>query len=121
MGEEPVVLTTPPLWHVTLTMSGPAVPIERLRAALDRLVHERPFLLSIRYAVDRAELRFWDEAEDVDDVAALALRLWGDHRDSAGLPSWGVVGLEVLDRVTMQRRGADRALSPLVAAGVAPL
>ena len=74
-----------------------------------------------RYAADRAELRFWDEAEDVDDVAALALRLWGDHRDSAGLPSWGVVGLEVLDRATMQRRGVDRAPSPLVAAGVAPL
>lgn len=119
MGEESHVAL--PLWHVTLTMSGTAVPTERLRRALDQLVHERPFMLSVRYAPDRAELRYWDEAENVDDVAALALRLWGDHRDSAGLPPWTVVGLEVLDRVTMHRRGADRAISPLVAAGVAPL
>ena len=45
----------------------------------------------------------------------------GDHRESAGLPAWGVVGIEVLDRATMQRRGGDRSLSPLVSAGVAPL
>ncbi len=113
--------TALPLWHVTLTMSGPAVPADQLRRALDQLVHERPFMLSVRYAADRAELRYWDEAEDVDDVAALALRLWGDHRDSAGLPAWTVTGLEVLDRTAVNRRGGDRAPSPLVAAGVAPL
>lgn len=109
------------LWHVTLTMSGCAVATESLRPALDQLVHQRPFMLSVRYASDRAELRYWDEAENLDDVAALALRLWGDHRGSAGLPAWTVVGLEVLDRATMHRRGLDRSSSPLVAAGVAPL
>lgn len=110
-----------PLWHVTLTMAGPAVPTPALRGALDQLVLERPFMVSVRYAPDRAELRYWDEADNVDDVAALALRLWGDHRDSARLPAWAVVGLEVLDRATMHRRGAERAPSPLVAAGVLPL
>ncbi|GMA85704.1 hypothetical protein GCM10025868_09540 [Angustibacter aerolatus] len=65
-------------------------------------------------------LRYWDEAEDVDDAAALALRLWGDHRAACGLPSWRVVGLEVLDRDTVHARGAGRPASPLVAAGVTP-
>ena len=51
-----------------------------VRAALERLTHEQPFLLSARYAADRAELRYWEEARDLEDAAALALRLWGEHR-----------------------------------------
>ena len=109
------------LWHVTLTVSGPAVAMGELRCALDRLVQQRPFMLSVRYAADHAELRYWDEAENVDDVAALALRLWGEHRASAGLPLWTVVGLEVLDRETVHARGGDRSPNRLVAAGVSPL
>ncbi|GAB3695296.1 hypothetical protein [Angustibacter aerolatus] len=109
-----------PLWHVTLTVAGDACEPDALRLALDRLVMERPFMLSVRYDGERAELRYWDEAEDVDDAAALALRLWGDHRASCGLPSWRVVGLEVLDRDTVHARGAGRPASPLVAAGVTP-
>lgn len=121
MAEVDLTAVERPLWHVTLTLTGEPVPPERLRAALDRLVEERPFMLSVRYAMDRVELRFWDEAEDVDDAAAIALRLWGDHRASAGLPSWRVVGLEVLDRETVHARGKDSVARPLVAAGVAPL
>ena len=109
------------LWHVALTVSGPAVCMDELRFALDRLVQQRPFMLSVRYAADRVELRYWDEAENVDDVAALALRLWGDHRASAGLPVWTVVGLEVLNRETVHARGVNRPPSLLVAAGVSPL
>lgn len=109
------------LWHVALTVSGPAVCMDELRFALDRLVQQRPFMLSVRYAADRVELRYWDEAENVDDVAALALRLWGEHRASAGLPVWTVVGLEVLTQAAMQGRGAAGAPSLLVAAGVGPL
>lgn len=109
------------LWHVTLTLTGDPVPIDQLASALERLVDERPFMLSVRYAASRVELRFWDEAEDIDDAAAIALRLWGDHRGSAGLPPWQVVGLEVLDRETVHKRGADTVARPLVAAGVAPL
>lgn len=108
-----------PLWHVTLTVAGEACDAVALRTSLDQLVLERPFMLSVRYDAERAELRYWDEAEDVDDVAALALRLWGDHRDSCGLPCWRVVGIEVLDRETVRARGAGRPASPLVAAGVA--
>ena len=94
-----------PLWHVTVTYAGADVPVERLRPALERLTRESPFLASARYAANRVELRYWDEAEDVDDAAAMALRLWNDHRDSAGLPEWRVVGLEVLDRETLLSRG----------------
>ena len=34
----------------------------------------------------------------------MALRLWGEHRRSDGLPPWRVVGLEVVDRRTYRRR-----------------
>ena len=109
-----------PLWHVTLTLAGEPFEPEALRTGLDRLVVERPFMLSVRYDATRAELRYWDEAEDVDVAAALALRLWGDHRMSCDLPAWRVVGLEVLDRETVRARGAGRPANPLIAAGVAP-
>jgi hypothetical protein len=109
-----------PLWHVTLTLAGEPLDAEALREGLDRLVFERPFMLSVRYDCNRAELRYWDEAEDVDDAAALALRLWGEHRLSCHLPAWRVVGLEVLDRDTVRARGAGRLANPLVAARVAP-
>jgi hypothetical protein len=111
----------PALWHVTLTVAGEPVDSSTLRDALERLAAERPFMVSMRYGLDRAELRYWDEAEEIDDAAALALRLWGDHRASAHLPDWRVVGLEVLDRETMLARGEERSSSPLVAAGVRPL
>jgi hypothetical protein len=114
-------LGEPALWHVTLTVSGEPVNADGLRDALERLAAERPFMVSVRYGMDRAELRYWDEADDIDDAAALALRLWGDHRASAHLPDWHVVGLEVLDRPTMLARGEERQHSPLVATGVRPL
>lgn len=100
-----------PLWHVTVTYRGAEVDLGALRAALERLTRERPFLTSARYACDRVELRYWDEAEDVDDAAAMALRLWNEHRGSASLPDWQVVGLEVVDRETLVSRG-ERGLVP---------
>lgn len=111
-----------PLWHVTVTFAGAPVDPVELRAGLQRLAEERPFLASARYAADRVEIRYWDEAEDVDDAAAMALRLWHDHRPSAGLPDWRAVGLEVLDRDTLRSRG-DRGLIPsaLVLGEVRPL
>ena len=98
----------PALWHVTVTFAGQPVDPVALRRGLDALAHERPFLVSARFAADRVEIRYWDEAEDVDDAAALALRLWAEHRESAGLPDWRAVGLEVLDRDTMRDRGERR-------------
>jgi hypothetical protein len=98
-----------PLWSVTLTVAGVETDLERLRNSLDRLLAEHPFLSSVRYSTTRAELRYWDEARDVDDAAAMALRLWPEHRVSAGLPSWSVVGIEVVDRATVEHRVDQQA------------
>ena len=95
-------------WHVTLTLSGEAWDEDAVRAALHRLLDERPFLQSCTYAPDTAEIRYWDQAETLQDAAAMALRLWGEHRRSAELPPWTVVGLEVVDRPTMHRREAGQ-------------
>ncbi|MBA3618588.1 MAG: hypothetical protein H0W56_03135 [Acidothermales bacterium] len=109
------------MWHVTVTLSGsPLSSAEEVCAALQRLTQERPFLLSCRYATDRAELQYWEEARELEDAAALALRLWGEHRLTAALPPWHVVGLQVVDRQTYHLRtgrGTARGLAPLVPAG----
>jgi hypothetical protein len=103
-------MTAAGLWHVTLTLAGEEQSPDDVRAALDRLAAERPFFLSGRYAADRAELRYWEEAADCGDACALALRLWFEHRESAALPPWRVVALEVLARDEHQR-GEGAALA----------
>ncbi|NUS11788.1 MAG: hypothetical protein HOY69_10365 [Streptomyces sp.] len=109
------------LWHVTLSVAGPRTPLPELRRSLEQLANDHPFLLTSRYAPDHAEIRYWEEARDVHDAAALALRLWGEHRSSAGLPPWETVGLEVIDRATYhQRIAAGAAPSPPVPVGVHP-
>jgi len=102
------------LWHVTLTLGGDEMPEAAVLSALRRLADEQPFLLSGRYSTERAELRYWEEAADCQDAAALALRLWGEHRASAGLPAWRVVGLEIVDEAVHRARGAA---APMVAVG----
>ncbi|MEV5318234.1 hypothetical protein AB0K92_11345 [Streptomyces sp. NPDC052687] len=104
-GEEPADL--PRLWHVTLSVSGEAAPLTEVRRSLEQLAHDHPFLLTSRYAGDHAEIRYWEEARDLHDAAAVALRLWGEHRQSAGLPPWEIVGLEVIDRATYHQRLAE--------------
>ena len=104
------------LWHVTLTVSGDPESPGVVLAALERLADERPFLLSGRYAADRAELAYWEEAMDCGDAAALALRLWGEHRQSSSLPPWQVVGLEVLDEKVYRERSTP-VLAPVSAVG----
>jgi hypothetical protein len=79
--------------------------------ALTRLQNERPFLLSLRYDADRAELAYWEEGEEMVDAASLALRLWNEHRNSAALPPWKVVGLEVVEQETYQSRHVTTPLS----------
>lgn len=109
------------LWHVTLSVAGPLTPLPELRRGLEQLANDHPFLLTSRYAPDHAEIRYWEEARDVHDAAALALRLWGEHRSTAGLPPWETVGLEVIDRATYQQRLASgHAPAPAVPAGVHP-
>ncbi|MEU3251601.1 hypothetical protein [Streptomyces sp. NPDC006997] len=98
---------TPRLWHVTLSVSGEATPLPEVRRALEQLAHDHPFLLTSRYARDHAEIRYWEEARDLHDAAAVALRLWGEHRQTAGLPPWEIVGLEVIDRTTYHQRVAE--------------
>lgn len=106
------------MWHVTLTVSGVPVNEAEIRNGLERLSHEHPFLLAGRYATDRAEVRYWDEAADVSGAVAHAVGLWRMHRDSAGLPDWVVVGVEVVDQATFHRRGRHaHAGMGLVAAG----
>lgn len=91
-------------WHVTLTVAGQPVEPVLLRAALLRLSEERPFLDSMRFAKSSVELQFWDEGERIVDVASLALRLWDEHRGTAGLPRWEVVGLEVVEQAVREQR-----------------
>jgi len=93
------------LWHVSVTFAGEAIDLDELVPALRSLVDQQIFLASVRYAADRAEVSYWDEAEDVDDAAALGLRLWAEHRRDAGLPDWRCVGIEVVDRDTLHARG----------------
>ncbi|MDT3396986.1 hypothetical protein RKE29_10055 [Streptomyces sp. B1866] len=95
------------LWHVTLSVSGDEVPLREVRRALEQLARHHPFLLTSRYANDHAEIRYWEEARDLQDAAAVALRLWGEHRASDRLPPWEVVGLEVIDRETYRQRVAE--------------
>src|SRR5689334_8346561 len=85
-------------------VAGDPFEPEAVRGALERLGRERPFFLSGRYDGDRAELRYWEEAADCSDACAMALRLWGEHRESALLPPWQVCGLEVISRDEHQRR-----------------
>ncbi|MEU1625111.1 hypothetical protein ABZ746_07190 [Streptomyces sp. NPDC020096] len=95
------------LWHVTLSVSGDEAPLAEVRRALEQLAHDHPFLLTSRYATNHAEIRYWEEARDLHDAAAIALRLWGEHRATAKLPPWEIVGLEVIDRETYHQRVAE--------------
>jgi len=109
------------LWYVTLSVAGQEVPLADVRRCLEQLAHDHPFLLAGRYANDRAEIRYWEEARDLHDAAAVALRLWGEHRVSAKLPPWEIVGLEVLGRETYHQRLAEGyGPLPAVAVGVHP-
>lgn len=108
-----------PLWHVRVTLSGSPADPARLGEALRGLCEANPFLASVRYGADRAEVTYWDEAENADDAAALALRVWNDHRRRLGLPAWEVVGLEVVDRDTRAVRG-DAGTAPVAIGDVRP-
>ena len=57
------------------------------------------------------------------EVLDLAVGLWREHRDSADLPDWEVVGVEVIDRETFHRRGRHLGHGPglIAAGGVSPL
>lgn len=97
------------LWHVTVTVSGVEHQADIVREAMSRLGEQHAFLHAMRYATDRAEIAYWEQAPEMLDAAAMAMRVWNEHRASAGLPAWEVVGLEVLERETfLLRRPAER-------------
>lgn len=91
-------------WHVTLTLAGEPIEPMLLRGALRRLDEERPFLDSVKTDGSSAEIQFWDEGESMMDVASLAMRLWNEHRGSANLPAWEVVGLEIVEKAVREAR-----------------
>lgn len=99
-------------WHVTVTVGGEAVEPLLMRKALVRFSEERPFLESLRFTSTGAEIQFWDQAESMLDAASLALRIWNEHRASAGLPRWEVTGLEVVERdVHLDRSSGHQLLA----------
>jgi hypothetical protein len=106
------------LWHVRLTVAGSQTEPFVVRRAMQRLAEERPFLESLRYGPDRAEISYWDEARSLVDAGSLALRLWSEHRASANLPPWDVVGLEVRERELVHTLPLPDSVTDL---GVVPL
>ncbi len=102
------------LWHVIVTVSGSPMEPLIVRAALQRLSEERPFLSRLRFSAERAEISYWDEGESLVDVASLALRLWNEHRDTARLPFWDVIGLEVIDQDVHASREQYDAMADMV-------
>jgi hypothetical protein len=71
-----------------------------------------PFLLEARYATDRVELRYWEEAEGMEAAALLASAMWSVNEHSADLPGWDVVGLQVLERQTYLAHEPLRSVVP---------
>ncbi|MEU1290550.1 hypothetical protein [Kitasatospora sp. NPDC005856] len=106
-AQPPTVPEQARLWHVVLSVAGQVTPLSSLRASLEQLAHDHSFFLTARYAADHAEIRYWEQARDLHDAAAIALRLWGEHKVTAKLPPWEIVGLEVVDRATYHKRVAE--------------
>ena len=79
------------MWHVTLTVAGKAQEAETVLSCLQRLSERHPFLMDARYATDRAEIRYWEEAENLATAIDLASRVWQMNAEAAGLPGWHVV------------------------------
>lgn len=77
--------------------------------ALQRLGEQRPIVHGLRCSGDHAEIQFWEEGETLLDVASLALRVWMEHRASAGLPRWEIVGLEIVERDLHSSRAPEAA------------
>jgi hypothetical protein len=95
------------LWHVVLSVAGRPTPLTELKRGLEQLAHDHTPFMTARYATDHGEIRYWEQAEELQDAAAMALRLWGEHKATAQLPPWEIVGLEVVDRPTYHKRIAE--------------
>ena len=120
---QPEPLTLPGvMWQVTLTLHGAPQQADLLAEQLQALEVAHGIGLSARYQPEMVELRYWDEGHDCRRVADNALNLWELHRAEIDLPNWVVVGVEILDRGTFQRRWPDgHPQAGLFTPGVAPL
>lgn len=98
-------------WHVTVTVAGEVLDPETIRTALVRLADQHSFLHSLRYSEARAEISYWEQADTMLDAASMGLRVWDEHREAAELPRWEVVGLEVLERDTFNRRASATSMT----------
>jgi len=98
------------MWHVTITVCGDPEPADVVREALERLNLDHPFLLEARYSSDHAEIRYWEEAQDMNTAAQAASEMWHNNTITAHLPDWDVVGLHVLDRASYLKREPLRAV-----------
>lgn len=122
MAEQSTMRLPGVMWHVTVTLHGQPQRPQPLRDALTRLSFAHGLGLSARFTPDTVELRYWDEGHDCRVVASQGLSLWDEHREDSQLPSWVVVGIEVLDRQSFQRRWAKGVSRPdLFQPGVEPL
>ena len=79
-GQQEARATAPPVARHAQRLRASEAPLPEVRRGLEQLAHDHPFLLTSRYAADHAEIRYWEEARDLHDAAAVALRLWGEHR-----------------------------------------
>ena len=109
------------LWHVTVTVTGDRLEPRLVHAALSRLIHSQPFLHSLKYDEDCAEIQYWEEAGNLVDASSLALRFWDQHREIAGLPDWEVIGLEVVEREIFHARSAKSYRSVLDVRDITPV
>ena len=99
-----------PMWHITVLVMGSPKPMDQIREALERLNLEHPFLLEARYAPDRAEIRYWEEAPDMAMAAQIGSNMWSDHARPARLPSWEVIDLRVRERDTYLEQQSLRSI-----------
>ena len=108
------------LWHITLLVAGAPVEGAALRRALQQLCDRDPGNMGARFRVDGAELQFWDEGHDIEQVTRAALSLWPSDRRAVGLPDWALVGIQVLDRNGWRERRAVLA-APIAPGTVMPV
>lgn len=97
-------MTAGSLWHVTLQVSGDAAPAGQVGSALRKLCELDPGNMGARYATTGAELQFWDEGADIEQVISAAVSLWQRARGNAGLPDWTLTGVDVAERTLWRQR-----------------
>lgn len=98
------------MWHITVLVMGSPKPMNQVHEALERLNLEHPFLLEARYAPDRAEIRYWEEAPDMAEAAQIGSLMWSNHQRPARLPSWEVIDLRVRERDTYLEQRSLRSI-----------